>query len=104
MFMCLVSLCNKKYRKNKTENETGYLQGRDGNWGEKRETWKWGRRNEEGHFSYAAFFLTVESQNQDNISHTQNVNDGNKQDMEGSPKQNTNSNKWAYGWAYVHYK
>lgn len=33
--MCLVNLCKKKYRKNKTENETGYLQGRDGNWGEK---------------------------------------------------------------------
>lgn len=31
-------------------------------------------------------FLTVESQNQDNVSHIQNVNEGSKQDMEGSPK------------------
>lgn len=51
MIMYSFNLCNKEYRKNKTENETEYLQGIDGNWVEKGEKWKWDRRNEEGQFS-----------------------------------------------------
>lgn len=77
----------------KGEMETGYKEGRNGNEVE-------GMRRD---ISLRLSFFTVESQNQDNVSHIQNVNDGNKQDMEGSPKQNTSSNKWAYVWAYMYY-